>query len=187
DLRALSLPARPSSPPRPSAHHRLSLSPSRCPSRRVCCARCAAACSAPGVIAYPSVSASTTPLGDPPSIWKKSRSPTLQRALSNRERASHETAASPVRGHRRFHSAIRAGHSAHCPPPTPIHSSHSPLAARPKHVPIVIPHYVPIVAPRSLCNSPALSSSKTSTAASSPRPSLSNFPLSGHRSTGSAS
>lgn len=56
------------------------------------------------------------------------------------------------------------------------HSSCS-IKPRPKHVPILIPHYVPSVAPDSPCTSCGLSSSRTSTVLSSRHPSLSSFPL----------
>lgn len=136
-----------------------------------------------GVIAYPSVGASTTPLGDS-SIWKKPKAYKLKRVLSNQKRRSHESASSLIHSYRKAHSATQSIHSEHS---SPVGASSSSSPTRPKHIPIVIPHYVPIVAPVSPCTSTGLSSSRTSTIVSSDHPSLSNFPLPGNKSVGDSS
>ncbi|KAF2691958.1 hypothetical protein K458DRAFT_354111 [Lentithecium fluviatile CBS 122367] len=138
-----------------------------------------------GVVAYPSVGASTTPLGESTTVWKKPRVSKLKRALSNQRGPSHGSASSLlVCSYRRAHSAVNPAHSE---PSSPIDASLPSCPTRPKHVPIVIPHYVPIVAPESPCTSSGLSSSSTSTIVSSGHPSLSSFPLPNHKSVGDTS
>ncbi|KAH7126854.1 hypothetical protein B0J11DRAFT_567614 [Dendryphion nanum] len=118
-----------------------------------------------GVIAYPSVGASTTPLGDSTSsFWKYSKPSRLRRALTNHRKRSCDSATTLIRHHRNDQSPTLPGPSRHCPPPN---ANHSPSPTRPKHVPIVIPRYVPIVAPNSSCDSAQLTSSRTSTVISS--------------------
>ncbi|KAF2709799.1 galactose oxidase [Pleomassaria siparia CBS 279.74] len=129
-----------------------------------------------GVVAYPSVRASTTPLEDSESIWKKPSVTRLKRALSKQRRRTQESASTLLRSYRSVYSA-RSEHS------SLFDANHSPSTTRPKHVPIIIPRYVPIVAPSSPCTSALLSSSSsTSTTASSNRLSLSSFPLPGRKS-----
>ncbi|KAF2641646.1 hypothetical protein P280DRAFT_397147 [Massarina eburnea CBS 473.64] len=118
-----------------------------------------------GVVAYPSVGASTTPLSESRSIWENPRVAKLRRALSNQTRPSYESATSLVRFHRKP----------------------QPPATRPKHLPIVIPHYVPVVAPESPCTSTALSSPRTSTFVSTSHPSLDFFPSPIRKSVGDSS
>jgi hypothetical protein len=126
-----------------------------------------------GVVAYPSVVASTTPLGDYPSLWKKPRVSKIKRALSNQKKSSHGSASSLVlRSYRRPFSAANPAHSE---PATAVDAARPSCPTRPKHVPIVIPHYAPNVAPESPCTSSGLSSSRTSTVVSSRHPSLSSF------------
>ncbi|KAF2109146.1 hypothetical protein BDV96DRAFT_503132 [Lophiotrema nucula] len=137
-----------------------------------------------GVVAYPSVGASTTPLGNSSSIWKKPKASKLRRALSNQRRRSHESASSLIRSYRRVYSPTHPASAQH---PAPVEAKHSPSSTRPKHIPIVIPRYAPIVAPGSFCDSVELSSSRTSTIVSSERPSLSSFPLPGRKSPGDSS
>jgi hypothetical protein len=138
-----------------------------------------------GVVAYPSVGASTTPLGEYPSAWKKPRVSKLKRALSSQRRSSHESASSLlVRSYRKAHLAANPLRSERT---SAVDADTSSRPTRPKHVPIVIPHYVPIVAPASPCTSSGLSSSRTSTIVSSDTPSLSSFPLPSRRSVGESS
>jgi hypothetical protein len=133
-----------------------------------------------GVIAYPSVGASTTPLGDSTTIWKTHRAAKFKRALSKQKRRSQESASTLLRTYRTVYSATHTTQSEHS---SPVDANHSPSSPRSKHVPIVIPRYVPIVAPGSPCNSAGLSPlSSTSTIVSSGRPSLSSFPLPGRKS-----
>lgn len=127
-----------------------------------------------GVLAYPAVVGSTTPLNDaPPSAWKKPRRSRLKRAFSSHRRHSQDPAGATSLSRR----------SLQLPPPSPswTHSSspsvQSASPTRPKHVPIVIPRYASTVAPGSPCESAGLSSSRTSTIISSDQPSLSDFPL----------
>ncbi|KAF1974420.1 hypothetical protein BU23DRAFT_461913 [Bimuria novae-zelandiae CBS 107.79] len=115
-----------------------------------------------GVVAYPSVGAG--PVGDRSSIWKKPRVLKLRRALSNQRTRFREAAS--------FHIRAQSEH----PSPVVTHISCS-TKPRPKHVPIVIPHYVPSVAPDSPCTSCGLSSSRTSTVVSSGHPSFFEFAL----------
>ncbi|KAF2655039.1 galactose oxidase [Lophiostoma macrostomum CBS 122681] len=133
-----------------------------------------------GVVAYPSVIGSTTPLSDESwTLWRRPKASALKRVWSNRKRRSRESAStlSHLQG-RRYARPLAAQ-----PQDPRLHSSLPSSPSRPKHVPIVIPRYVPIVAPESPCNSVAFSSSRTSTVVSSERPSLSNFPLPGRKSS----
>ncbi|KAL5465504.1 hypothetical protein PMIN06_000658 [Paraphaeosphaeria minitans] len=133
-----------------------------------------------GVVAYPSVGAG--PLGDGSSfIWKKPRVLKLKRALSKQRTSSREAASSHIRVPAEVVSPGLTRLT-----PAPVHVEHPPAVVthspcstkpRPKHVPILIPHYVPSVAPDSPCTSCGLSSSRTSTTVSSGHPSLSNFRL----------
>ncbi|KAF1958820.1 hypothetical protein CC80DRAFT_468584 [Byssothecium circinans] len=133
-----------------------------------------------GVVAYPSVGASTTPLSESPSIWKKPNVSKLKRAFSNQKRPSYESASSLIRINHKATSA----HLAHSESLSPTDASHP---SRPKHIPIVIPHYVPVVAPESPCTSVGLSSSRTSTVVSSGHPSFSYFASSNRKSVGDSS
>ena len=136
-----------------------------------------------GVVAYPSVVGSTTPLGDTSwTLWRKPKASTLRRAWSNRRGRFRDPASTPNPLQPRAYSPAVAAQ----PPEPQVHTS--PVSsARPKHVPILIPHYAPTVAPGSPCNSAAFSSSRTSTIVSSERPSLSSFPLPGRKSFGDSS
>lgn len=128
-----------------------------------------------GVVAYPSVVGSTTPLGDESSnFWRKPKALRLKRALSNHRRRSRESASTLSHSYRGKYSPTQSSTDA----------NHLASSTRPKHVPIVIPHYVPIVAPDSPCDSVGLSSSRTSTVVSSEQFDLSNFPLPGRKSLG---
>jgi hypothetical protein len=137
-----------------------------------------------GVVAYPSVGASTTPLSESPSIWKHSRVFRLKRALSNQKTPSYESANSLLRFNRKPSSPAYSDRSE---PSSPVNTTypHSPI--RPKHVPIVISHYVPVVAPASPCHSVGLSTSSTSTFVSSGYPSFSYHPSPNCKSVGDSS
>jgi hypothetical protein len=140
-----------------------------------------------GVVAYPSVVGSTTPLGESSlssSFWKKRKASKLKRDLTDQRRRSQESASTLFRSYRRVHSPTFSGHLQHS---SSSSANHLSSATRPKHLPIVIPRYVPIVAPSSPCDSGNLSSSRTSTIVSSGCPSLSNFPLPGRKSVGDSS
>lgn len=128
-----------------------------------------------GVVAYPSVVGSTTPLrDDSPAFWKKPRASRLKRALSNQRKSSLDAASTCARRRFSLHAPSLSSVTSEQPSePDPVPSQARP---RPKHVPIVIPRYVPIVAPDSPCDSVRLSSSRTSTVISSESPSLSDFP-----------
>lgn len=134
-----------------------------------------------GVIAYPSVIASETPLGDFSPFWKKPKALKLKRVLSSR-RQSIESAGSLIRSYRRGHSGRDPSQSSRSPS---FDTPHSPCQTRTKHVPIVIPHYE--VAPKSPCTSVGLSSSRTSTIASSGHASLSGSLFPNRKSVGGSS
>ena len=138
-----------------------------------------------GVVAYPSVGASTTPLGDYPSLWKKSRVSKLRRALSNQRPPSHEPASFLV--DRSYRRPASVANPAPREPPTAVDAGRPCCPTRPKHVPILLPHYAPTVAPGSPCTSSGLSSSRTSTVISSGHPSLSSFPPPSCKSAGDSS
>jgi hypothetical protein len=121
-------------------------------------------------LSYPAWSASTTPLENGP---RRPRRFKLKRALlSSKKKSSVESAESLVSTNSRVHLPISPGSVQRF-----SYSSTGP--ARPtktKHIPIVIPPYEPVVAPKSPCTSIGLNSSRTSTFASSDRSSPSCFP-----------
>ncbi len=126
-----------------------------------------------GVFAF-SAAASTEPLDELPSFWKKPKSSRLKRVLSSQSRSSHEsTAGSFTRSYRWTHLAKKRSQPN---PPSPVESCASSKRSRSKHVPIVVPDYDLPVAPKSPCTSVGLSSSRSSTVESSRHPSLSDFP-----------
>ncbi|KAF1834165.1 galactose oxidase [Decorospora gaudefroyi] len=133
-------------------------------------------------LSYPSIGASTEPLGDTLSFWKKPKALNFKRALS-KKRHSVESAGSLFSAYRRVHSAHQTDHFG----VTSIESRCPSHQTKPKHVPIVIAHYDPVVAPKSPCNSTRVSSSQTSTTVSSSRPSLPDFPLPGVKSVSESS
>lgn len=137
-----------------------------------------------GVFAF-SAAASTEPLDDLPSFWKKPKAPSLKGALSAQKRSSHDfTAGSLFRSYRWIHSVRKPSQSN---PSSPVESCTSSARPRSKHVPIVVPEYDLSVAPESPCTSVGLSSSRSSTIESSRQPSLSNFPSANRGSIGDTS
>lgn len=137
-----------------------------------------------GVFAF-STAASTEPLDNLPSFWKKPKALRLKRALSTQRRSSHEsTASSLIRSYRWTHSAKK---SIERDCPSPSESCAPSPRLRSKHVPIVVPEYDLSVAPESPCTSVGLSSSRSSTVESSRHPSLSFFPSPNRGSIGDTS
>ncbi|KZM19853.1 uncharacterized protein EKO05_0004079 [Ascochyta rabiei] len=137
-----------------------------------------------GVFAF-SAAASTEPLDNVPSFWKKPKALKLKRALSTQRRSSHESnAGSLFRSYRWTHSAKQPSESDSSSPAGSCASSHQ---SRSKHVPIVVPDYDLSVAPQSPCTSVGLSSSRSSTIDSSRHPSLSGFPSPNRGSIGDTS
>jgi hypothetical protein len=129
-------------------------------------------------LSYPAWSASTTPLDNGPRRPKTFR---LKRALlSTKKRRSVESSDPLVRSHSKVHSVINPG-------PPSSSSTGPPHQTKTKHIPIVIPPYEPIVAPKSPCTSVGLTSSRTSTFVSSDRPSLSGYPRPERKSVGDSS
>ncbi|KAJ8107765.1 hypothetical protein OPT61_g8640 [Boeremia exigua] len=136
-----------------------------------------------GVFAF-SAAASTEPLDDLPSFWKKPKASRLKRGLSTQKRSSHESSAdSLARSYRWTHLAKKRSQ----PDSSPLESCASSHRSRSKHVPIVVPDYDLSVAPKSPCTSVGLSSSRSSTIESSRRPSLSSFPSPNRGSIGDSS
>lgn len=137
-----------------------------------------------GVFAF-SAAASTEPLDNVPSFWKKPKAFKLKRALSTQRRSSHEsTAGSLIRSYRWTHSAKKPSQSDSSSPVESCASSHR---SKSKHVPIVVPDYDLSVTPESPCTSVGLSSSRSSTIESSRHPSLSGFPSPNRGSIGDSS
>ena len=124
-------------------------------------------------LSYPSVGASSEPLGDISSFWKKPRALNLKRALTSK-RHSVESAGSLFSAYRRVHSRNLSDHCG----TSSLGGNRCPSRqTRSKHVPIVVARYDQLVAPESPCTRTEFSSSPTSTIVSSSRPSLSGFPL----------
>ncbi|OCL13246.1 galactose oxidase, partial [Glonium stellatum] len=134
-----------------------------------------------GVIAYPAVGSSTTPLKDSSSIWRRPKSPKSKRAQSAERKLSENSASSLVRAYRKLYSPASLPLSPDHSPPTA--ANHSSSAFRPKYLPIVVPRYVPIVAPSSPCYSAESSPSNPSTTTSSECCSISDFPLPGRKAS----
>ncbi|KAF1938661.1 hypothetical protein EJ02DRAFT_354099 [Clathrospora elynae] len=130
-------------------------------------------------LSYASVGASTEPLSDTSSFWKKPKALKFRRALSIKRR-SVESAGSLISAYRRLHPTNQTGHSGHS---SPVDSSCPFRQTKSKHVPIDTAHYDPVVAPESPRTSIGFSSSRTS----SSRPSLSGFPLPGCKSVSESS
>ena len=135
-----------------------------------------------GVFLTPSVEDDTAPLRDEPSSsWKRPKSSRrLKRALASSRRGSQESASILFQPHRKVHSPTLPAHLYELP----VEAKHSSSTPSPKHVPIVLPHYVPSLAPDSPCDS---AGSRTSTIISSERHSLSSFPHTDHKSLGDSS
>lgn len=137
-----------------------------------------------GVVAYPSVVGSTTPLSDQSTpFWKKRKASRLKLALPNQRKRSQESAGSLRHRHLKLHSPTHPTCDQHSPP----EANQAPPPTRPKHVPIVIPRYVPIVAPDSPCDSAELSSSRNSAIVSTRTPSLTSLSLQRRKSIGDSS
>ncbi|CAI6335910.1 unnamed protein product [Periconia digitata] len=154
------------------------------PSLPVCFRSLCVRGSAKRVVAYPSVGASTTPLGESHSIWKKPKVFNLKRSPSNQTSPEFEPAIFRARSKPRTTF----------PAPSTLFGSSSLVDARysspavkPKHVPIVIPDYAPVVNPHLSCTSSGLASLRSSTVVSSGRPSFSLLPSPDQKSIGDSS
>ncbi|KAF2815036.1 galactose oxidase [Mytilinidion resinicola] len=137
-----------------------------------------------GVFVYSPVGA-TTPLRDEDSIWnrrkKTAKNPPLkqpakeQQRLPSADRAQHHrfAAISLARVCRRIYSPDGRRVSLGYSPASNVNPPSS--SSRPKHVPIVVPHYAPSVAPNSACYSTDSNPSKSSADASTYRSSLTRY------------
>lgn len=137
-------------------------------------------------LSYSSLGASTEPLGDV-SFWKKPKGLKFKRVLSNNKR-SIESASSRIRSYQRVRPANHTEHPGlSSPNASRLHTSS--CQTKPKHLPIVVPHYDHVTPERlhSPCTSAGFSSSRTSTIVSSSRPSLSSSPDSNRKSVGDSS
>ncbi|KAF2751938.1 galactose oxidase [Sporormia fimetaria CBS 119925] len=126
-----------------------------------------------GVIAYPAVVGSTTPLSDDsPAFWKKRKALRVKRVWSTRRNRSQDSGNQP-RPRCSLQSPRLSDHSQRASSDAP---SLSPRTT-PDHVPIIVPRHGSVVTSDSVCESLGFSSSRTSTVVSSDRTSLSDFPL----------
>ncbi|PVI03351.1 hypothetical protein DM02DRAFT_652629 [Periconia macrospinosa] len=137
-----------------------------------------------GVVAYPSVGASTTPLGESDTIWRKPKVLNLKRVLSNQRRPNWDPANLHIRTKQKTPFLAR---SAFFGSSSPGENNSGACALKPKHVPIVIPDYVPVLNPQLPCNSVGPVSLRSSTLVSSGHPSFSLLPSPSWKSVGDSS